>query len=498
MPDAPSFQNAALTERYLTSVSPEAVFNWFQSTAEKARINGSTLISDSPFDEKLMPQLLTRSEPLIDLAIATYCDNGDVLSLLWNSGDKTTRLAIAHNTFRRGFGGLPTSNFEEICADEEMISAILMNPSMLHGALANFLERTGNFKSLSEDRWLSALRFAMRSPILRKLPKEDRFSDDGFQSYEQRRPFYAVWKLLIDLDNNDRNAAILSDSFMNIAIFMPPSESLTSGHDFTNLLSNLAEFSEKLENTELVYVQRVLEKWSDPKPLDKDEEKWGNSRTFIRQGVAAGAAKQSSHKNLIAFIRDHPDKWVRAGYYHAFPFRDDAAIHAAFDKDEAFFAEHAVYNSALYLTTPAANLFRNVVDRQSGAEWQDFSIDQMRRRIYHNRALHLWNEDPRLYPHPDDELDAIHPPPLNRDKDESASEFIWRRYEDLKTQGDARLSQILRWLDEAPHEPQRTYPLIVRMVHALSRDVQQCLSMLAEDRQTRSSGFSIFGGERRR
>jgi len=497
MPEAPSFQNAAIAERYLMSVSPEAVFNWFAATAEKTK-DEDRLLGNSPFDEKATLQLLTRGEPLVDLAIAKYCDNADVLSSLWNSGDRTTRLAIAYNTFRLGFAGLPTADFNDTCADAELVSAIFMNSSMTHGGLANYLEREGDFKSLSEDSWLTGLRYAMFNPILRKSPREDRFSDDGWEHYEQSRPFSAAWKLLLTLDNNDRNAAVLSDAFMNIAAFWPPRP--MNEKEAANPLSNLAEFSERSGRDEIIYVQHVLQKWRDPRPLDKDDEKWGNSRTLIRQGIAAAAAKRSYDKELIALIREHPDKWVRAGYYRAFPFRDEACVRAAFKADESFFTEHAVYNNALYLTTPAGRVFRSMVSHKSGPEWQDFSNDQMRRAVHHNWALRLWRENPHPYPHPDDELDALHPPPLKREKDESVSEFLWRHSEMLKAKNDARLSQVLTWLHEAPEEPHRIYPLIVRMMHALHGDVQECLRMLAEDQQTGKarSGLSLFGGERRR
>jgi len=141
-----------------------------------------------------------------------------------------------------------------------------------------------------------------------------------------------------------------------------------------------------------------------------------------------------------------------------------------------------------------------MVSHKSGPEWQDFSNDQMRRAVHHNWALRLWRENPHPYPHPDDELDALHPPPLKREKDESVSEFLWRHSEMLKAKNDARLSQVLTWLHEAPEEPHRIYPLIVRMMHALHGDVQECLRMLAEDQQTGKarSGLSLFGVERRR
>jgi hypothetical protein len=98
------------------SASPEAVFNWFMATVAAVK-GGPHFLFSTTFEEKLTQQLLTRQEPLIDLAIATHCDSPDVLQTLWQSGDKTIKLAIATNTHRKGFAGLPPASFTQICSD---------------------------------------------------------------------------------------------------------------------------------------------------------------------------------------------------------------------------------------------------------------------------------------------------------------------------------------------------------------------------------------------
>ena len=75
-----------------------------------------------------MQRLLARQEPLIDLAIASYCDNAEVLETLWQSGDETIKVAIATNTFRRGFAGLPTTTLEEVCSDPALVARCVRKP----------------------------------------------------------------------------------------------------------------------------------------------------------------------------------------------------------------------------------------------------------------------------------------------------------------------------------------------------------------------------------
>jgi hypothetical protein len=456
--------------------------------ASVAEANGKFRSSlGETFETDLMQRLLARKEPLIDLAIASYCDNADILEALWRSGDKTIKIAIATNTFKRGFIGLPATDFEEACSDPVLVRAVFENPSMAHGGLANFLERSENFKSLSDEGWLSGLYYALRNPVLRSVPEEDRFSDDGYLDYSRRRPFGAAWKLLILLEATDRHAAILSDAFLNIAVFSPPYEEMLKARGKLKVQGSvadlsperLAEFSERYERGTRLYLDYVFHKWRDTEPLsDEEDDKWPKNRGFIRQGVAAGAAREGYRKNVVAYLRDHPDKWVRAGYYTTFEFADEKNVRSAYDKDGAFFTEHGVYNKALYRNTPVGRSFRVLVDKKSENEWKDFSDDQMRRSIDDHWAMRLWKENPLVYPHPEDDLDALEPLPFKREKDESVLEFMERRADALKDQNDARLAQISTWLKDAPQEPQRVLPLIGKLVASLHSEVQMCVTTL--------------------
>jgi len=480
------------------SVSPETVFNWFVSSVAAVSVKSRSSLS-TVFDEKLMRQLLTRGDPLIELAVATYCDNPDVLETLWRSGDKTVKAAIASNTVKQGFTGLPSATFAEVCTDPALVSAVFENPSMSHGGLANFLEHSENFNSLSDEEWLTCLHCALRNPILRSVPKRDRFADSGWEDYMRGRPFDAAWKLLITLDATDQNAAILSDAYLNIAVFSPPYDEMLKAAGEWKQDDSLDGMSDKLERGTRLYLDYVFHKWSDLKPpADDEDNKWPTERGFIRQGVAAGAARQSYQKSIAAYLRDHPDRWVRAGYYTTFPFWDEASVRGAYGKDGAFFTEQAVYNKTLYGNTPAGRVFRAMVGNKSGPEWGDFSDDQMRRGVYHSWAERLWRENPLLYPHPEDDLDALNPPPFKREPDETISDFLWRRADEIKQQTEARLAQISTWLQDAPQEPQRVLPLIAKLIASLHGDVQTCVKILSEEsgQSKQSVGFSLFGGRR--
>jgi hypothetical protein len=193
-------------------------------------------------------------------------------------------------------------------------------------------------------------------------------------------------------------------------------------------------------------------------------------------------------------VRNSPDKWTRAGYYATFEFRDEAGVRAAYERDKTFFIHHAISNTALYLDTPAARTFRRMLGQESGPEWEDFRDDQMHRRWFDTRARSLWYQYPTAYPHPEDDINALKLAAVERERGETLSDFMYRRAKLLEAQNYARLRQINTWLTEAPKEPQRVYPLMVRMIESLHRDVHECMTMLAETQQTQApeKGFKLF------
>ena len=437
-----AFADPAIMAAYLALASPEAVFSWMTETATSKKYRRSY---ETVFEKQILQQLISRVDPLINFGIACYSDDADALASLWKSGDQALQLAIAGNLFRRGFAGLQFANWDELCKGE-LMKLVFSNPSMTHGALANYLERKEGFDKLSTEAWFNCLYFALRNPILRRPIEDDEFADDGWHLYEQGRPFSAAWRLLLTLENNKDNAAVLSDAYMGLADFNPPCDDpLMAQYIPTDDGSkaeasqdqwwkDLDKFTKNDELGKLAFVQLMLHKWQAPQEVAQkdvaDDTEWPSNWGFIRQGIAAGAAKASYRKNLVAYVRDHPDKWVRAGYYHGFSFYDEQTVLAAHEKEPVFFREQAVFNDKLYLKTPAGRAFRRLVGNWSGKEWKNFSNDQMRRSVYFNRAMRLWEGNPDLYPHPEDDLDNLSVKAPKRESGETTSDYLLRRSEE--------------------------------------------------------------------
>jgi hypothetical protein len=504
MPEPLIFAHPAIATAYLVSASPDRVFEWIALSAA----NKDNTRRENILDQKLILELFKRGEPLINLAIAYFCDDADALAALWKSGDRTTRLAIAANVYRKGFAGLQNVDFQELCAgdDHEIKRLVFENPSMAPEGLANFFERVGNFERLSEEAWLTGVYFAIRNPILRRAPEEDRFADDGWDDHRQRRPFRAGWRLLLVLESNDANASVLSDAFLNFAEFIPPYDDPAFGAQFADegktdfSPAGLADFSRNHEQGTRAFVEAMFSKWKDsPRSKENTEGgKWPTDYAFIREGIARGAAKVSYFKDLHRFLRDHPEKWVRAGFYMGFPFSDAASVQAAYQKDGSFFAEEGVLNDSLYRDTPAGRAFRTIATRASGREWRQFSDDQMRRSVFYHRGLRLWKDHPNVYPHPEDDSDALCLEPPKREKDEAITDYLWRRSGEMRPRTAARLEQIQRWLADAPDKPERIVPLLTSLITDSQRELEDRITILAGDQSSNKTGLGAIFGDRRR
>ena len=501
-----TFPHPSIAAAYLAAASPDRVFEWIavMAAAKKGRRPHENVLG-----RQVILQLFDRGEPLINLAIASFCDDFDALGALWKSGDRVIKLAIATNAYRKGFGGLQNADFEELCGgeDAEMRRLIFENPSMAPEGLANFIDRQGNFERLSNEAWLKGLYPAIRNPILRTSPEEDRFADDGWSDYQQRRPFRAAWRLLLTLEGNDTNAAILSDASLNFAEFIPPYDDPSLGVEFASehkaglSPEGLADFSRRHERGTRAFIEAMLSKWRDP-PRPKEQasggREWPTDYGFIREGIARGASKVSYFEDLHVFLRDHPDKWVRAGFYMGFPFPDAASVHSAYQKDGSFFSEEAVFNDALYTDTSAGHAFRAIAKRSSGREWRQFSDDQMRRSAYYHRGLRLWKENPSVYPHPDDDVDSLRLEPMKREKDEPIADYLWRRSKEMKERTDARPGQIQRWLTDAPDKPERIVPLLTTLIADSQRELEDRITFIADEQTRTKTGFGAIFGDKRR
>ena len=73
---------------------------------ETAASKKNRRLFEEVFEDAVLQQLVNRADPLIKFGIACDSDDNDTLASLWRSGHRALQLAIAGNSFRRGFAGL--------------------------------------------------------------------------------------------------------------------------------------------------------------------------------------------------------------------------------------------------------------------------------------------------------------------------------------------------------------------------------------------------------
>ena len=135
---------------------------------------------------------------------------------------------------------------------------------------------------------------------------------------------------------------------------------------------------------------------------EEHREKFWNNFGLLRQLVASKAPPHN--EGLQHFLREHPDRYVRQGYYQSFRPSDVAAVQAAYDRDKEHFIEAAIANPWFYRkdSRDLRRLFGRRVDEASHAldatagAGGSTDADSLR-SSYYDRAEYWAKQNPREY-----------------------------------------------------------------------------------------------------
>jgi hypothetical protein len=168
-----------IREARLLVSPPEIVFEELKKYGEKA-------VDDFGIgDKELEKNLLARDEHLINLALAQYGTDRDILGELYRRGlgDPTSpldaryrqglRMAVLSNRATHEFWGVPKAVIGEeeirrvvVDADWSEAEALLRNPNTSEELMVALYERRDPFSAVSDDRWCDLVSMSAANPRL--------------------------------------------------------------------------------------------------------------------------------------------------------------------------------------------------------------------------------------------------------------------------------------------------------------------------------------------
>ncbi len=259
-PNAYACELNQLSERFtarlawLQYASPDSVYSFLKDHREHHHNN----IEESLFDIDEM--LLTRNDPLINIALALYSDNEKVCEFIYVNGDERMRKFILDgpSAGTRFYGKWFDTEFERLITerDIESVSIVLKSKYAKDSFIRDFLLREKDFKILNDDDWFLMLIW---------LSSNDRFKKYApsypEEPYDHESMLHAAWALfeIVDprkLNGLNRNRAISAiASFggnLRMAMLSSPFGNTSAGPRFSrdSVLKKWREIQNRLGNKE--------------------------------------------------------------------------------------------------------------------------------------------------------------------------------------------------------------------------------------------------------
>lgn len=433
-----------LAASYLRHATGQAVYDYFEERSSQP--SGNDMFSGHDSDE-LFDLLLSRNDPLINLALARFTSHEETLSRLWARGDRDLRVAIAGNLERDDLRGLTDEAILEMAdSDDELPRRLVfLNPSVSLRTVKAAFDReqvfslsSGDrwaFTQLSDGAWLNIVTAAIWAPALRKAIDVDVGMHMGSVRWaECRSAFESAWLLLLKLPPSVKFADDLAALYNDIAEVNIPDEMLLTDE----------ERAEKNRHFEMVFpltreddeenagdggerrAQTVAENASESakgSAADYHESRWselvriGRQRfldaAFLRwqpedRGCPHQARGFERLRQVIArvvcghiddsFLRDHSDRAVRAGFYEDCDSLSVENAEAALGKDGEQFLMILAGRPWMHRPTKIAGSLRSMAEGWPG--WHGDGRDAWRKK-YRECGVALWQEDPAKFAHPD-------------------------------------------------------------------------------------------------
>ena len=310
--------------------SPETVFQYFEKH------------QDGEIPYQLAEVLLTRNDELINLGLARFTKNKEVLEKLFKeSSDEAIRCAALSNPIFFHlviFGCTEKKHLVNILekGTQAEVHALVTNESLKGNSLANIFSREGWASHLDDDRWFLCSILALNNPNLQSEYKS--FSPvgygEGWQEYEHDKAIKAAWNLLLYAPLTKKWANGLSYEFSSKKI------------------TNIKAMDEK-------YYKEVLARWvSEKKDLEED---FKDLRMWISSTVPTYL------EDLHKWMADHEDRSIRIGHYYSFTTYDEKELDKYYEKDGKEFINAALKNTNLFVNKQIREHLRKLVQQGNGS-----------------------------------------------------------------------------------------------------------------------------------
>lgn len=394
-----SFSATTLIEvKRLFLSSPETVYQYLKEH------KGANLV------HHLSEVLLTRDDELINLAIAQFSKNMEVLEKLFHeTRDEAIRCAILGNPkfpwvhWGLSDDQLKLSNIIKTGTDAE-VDALVRNSSLRGHLLADIFSHKGWAASLDDDRWFLCCLPALFHPNLHSEYKSlaPVGYSHGWEGSQHDTAIQAAWNLLLEAPLAKKWANNLSNIFSRQMLRHP----YGANEDF---------------------FKNVFTRWvSESEDL---KESFKDLRMWI------GSCAPSNLKGLQNWMAKHEDQAIRIGHYYSFRCVDPSELDASYKKDGQAFIDAALRNDNLYKDEKVREHFRELVERncEKRTYWDDLDSFDI-----------IFGREAKIHPEilPEDERDALEPDkPLSITLSRRQHEELKQRIEDLENHLMNKLSE---------------------------------------------------------
>jgi hypothetical protein len=382
--ETPSDPGAIVLQAELMASSPERVRAWLEQRASDAR-------SLRWHDNKTLERaLLERNEPLINLSLARFGSDSDVLKALWAGparDNKPLRLATLMNEVAGDilFGGIPGSllvrqDLKPFMAglDLEETTALFSNRTLSNGFLTGFFEQKAAWEGLDDERRMAAVAALTKNP---RMQARHEGPMDGYAEFMHDEVFQKGWELAGEVPVT------------------------------TQWATYLCWFYEKLPPKSYSMPLELAARWvPDPADTEQIEQEQKNVErgdlgpyARIRKGIARLAVRAAQHdKEAREALATHTDPAVRAAVYFDSEMTPEE-MRAAGERDLMLSFNELMWNSLVWRTKEQRSLLHDMAwdSRRDPNNYLDPQNTYNARLEYHREKSPEWFKDEEEVEQPD-------------------------------------------------------------------------------------------------